>query len=395
MNNNLEKVELVQNVIKMISTGDLNKKYINELLKLLRADTCEGKVYKYRPANTDFIESLKEGFLYCSSPSKFNDPFDCKIGLDISACILEKLEGFIGNIVEQGNKFEIGDINLQNAVRALNNYIMNDKSCATEDNKYSSGIVEIMIRIALSLFGDGKDLTIEQKNQVYKILEKISSKQVANNEIWNEIMGIMGITTDADEITQLCLAEKKYNLKLDGINDNEQIIGDAICSFEKKMDEICHVGCLSTDYKNQLMWSHYADGHKGFCVEYDFNKASDFLEKYLFLPVIYSEERVHFPSNILFPAYSLGGEQEEKNTMIRSLVTKDKVWSYEKEWRVIVFSSKESVKVKMPPISCIYIGALCENKQKQELIKIAKELNIPVKQMVVDRGKYMLHVSDI
>ena len=49
----------------------------------------------------------------------------------------------------------------------------------------------------------------------------------------------------------------------------------------------------------------------------------------------------------------------------------------------------------MPPISCIYIGALCANEDKEQLVKMAKKLHIPVKQMNVDRDHYELHVGSI
>ena len=50
--------------------------------------------------------------------------------------------------------------------------------------------------------------------------------------------------------------------------------------------------------------------------------------------------------------------------------------------------------IKMPPISCIYIGALCSIENKKKLVRIANELNVPVKQMTVDRGEYTLHTQD-
>ena len=31
------------------------------------------------------------------------------------------------------------------------------------------------------------------------------------------------------------------------------------------------VACFTTELNNILMWSHYADGHKGFCLEFDTN----------------------------------------------------------------------------------------------------------------------------
>lgn len=49
----------------------------------------------------------------------------------------------------------------------------------------------------------------------------------------------------------------------------------------------------------------------------------------------------------------------------------------------------------MPPISCIYIGALCSSENKEQLIKIAGEMKVPVKEMKVDRDHYELHAQSI
>ena len=145
------------------------------------------------------------------------------------------------------------------------------------------------------------------------------------------------------------------------------------------------------------MWSHYADGHKGFCIEYDFSKECEAIKDILVLPVVYSKERIKFPWNVAFaddqnnPKVKLEGAYA---TML-SLLTKDEVWKYENEWRVIVLGTSGIENIKMPPISCIYIGALCSIENKNKLIKIANSLDIPVKEMVVDRGEYTLHARTI
>jgi hypothetical protein len=53
-------------------------------------------------------------------------------------------------------------------------------------------------------------------------------------------------------------------------------------SIEKSLNNLIHiyknsgVYYLSKDYKNELLWAHYADSHKGFCIEYNF----DILKQY-------------------------------------------------------------------------------------------------------------------
>ena len=51
-----------------------------------------GKVYKYRYFDKKryAIDSLKTGTIHCSPPSAFNDPYDCKIGLDIQSLLIAK-----------------------------------------------------------------------------------------------------------------------------------------------------------------------------------------------------------------------------------------------------------------------------------------------------------------
>lgn len=166
--------------------------------------------------------------------------------------------------------------------------------------------------------------------------------------------------------------------------------------LSESIDRQYRVGSICTDYKNRLMWSHYADGHKGFCIEYDFNQECDASKELLILPVVYSKERMKFPWNVVLAV----DKEDEKikmeaaQTMILSLLTKDEVWSYENEWRVIASGSSGIKNVKMPPVSCVYIGALCSDENKEILIRIANELNVPVKQMSVDRGEYILHAQD-
>lgn len=73
-----------------------------------------------------------------------------------------------------------------------------------------------------------------------------------------------------------------------------------------------------------------------------------------------------------------------------ALLSKDKAWEYEREWRILI-SSKMGRYAKMPPISCIYLGIQCSEKDRTAIIEMAKKRRIPVRQMVADRGEYDLH----
>ncbi|WP_081863147.1 DUF2971 domain-containing protein [Azospirillum argentinense] len=83
--------------------------------------------------------------------------------------------------------------------------------------------------------------------------------------------------------------------------------------------------CLSEKRENLLMWSHYANCHRGFVVEFNgdhqFFKRGTENEYYNIKKVLYSKER---PSRSFF-----------NMTYFDVLFTKSIDWSYECEWRMI------------------------------------------------------------
>lgn len=89
------------------------------------------------------------------------------------------------------------------------------------------------------------------------------------------------------------------------------------------------ISCLSESDSSLLMWAHYANNHKGMCVEYELLQISEQL-KFSPIPVIYTDERVSLNSLI--------SEDLRRDTMkffVESVTTKSPEWSYEKEWRII------------------------------------------------------------
>ena len=83
--------------------------------------------------------------------------------------------------------------------------------------------------------------------------------------------------------------------------------------------------CLSEKRHDILMWSHYADGHTGFCLEFDREgfKSWNFCE-----PIQY---RKAYPTCKQFI-----DKIESKALHQIFLLRKSEHWKYEKEWRVIV-----------------------------------------------------------
>lgn len=144
------------------------------------------------------------------------------------------------------------------------------------------------------------------------------------------------------------------------------------------------------------MWSHYANSHKGYCIEYEFNIAEQIYS--LIHPVKYAKER-----------YAISARDFSDNTkgLIEAICHKAEDWSYECEWRMIIPYTKTelidwlykngvlfafSLKGNM---RSIYLGAKCEEKFKNEVVCFGKEQGIKVYQMKLSSDTYKLNAKKI
>jgi Protein of unknown function (DUF2971) len=82
--------------------------------------------------------------------------------------------------------------------------------------------------------------------------------------------------------------------------------------------------CLSKNNSDLLMWSHYADAGKGFCLEFSSNHTPFNAAK----EVRYSQE----PPTLDAASYVLQGAETQAEKLFCS---KGASWHYEQEWRVI------------------------------------------------------------
>ena len=157
-----------------------------------------------------------------------------------------------------------------------------------------------------------------------------------------------------------------------------------------KMQNAMKVCSFCEDHTQLLMWSHYANNHRGFCVEYNISlwKAND-IRKRLIHPVIYQKDFYDVTEHLL--------SQVQKGTFnnlypIISGSTKSKEWEYEKEWRFI-FQIGDSFPTQNYPMTCqskVFLGHRINPENKNKILEIAKEINLPVYQSYASKEKYEL-----
>ncbi len=168
--------------------------------------------------------------------------------------------------------------------------------------------------------------------------------------------------------------------------------------------------CFSETVDSILMWSHYADSHKGFCIEYDTEKIDREYKRFLF-PVIYQREvydwtEIAIMSDLSYTNYmeiikmqGIETDYELKNVSNNAyipMLIKAQEWSYEQEWRIVVpsliFGTNEHLIYLGNAINSIYLGVSCDkrNIEVNELINWAKDKKINVYKMDKEPDKYKL-----
>ena len=158
------------------------------------------------------------------------------------------------------------------------------------------------------------------------------------------------------------------------------------------------ISCFSEKDDSLLMWAHYANNHKGMCVEYELMKFNTQLQ-YTPVPIIYSKDRVHLESVDI-----VNVEKQISDYFIKCLVQKSTEWSYEAEWRIIrddaacgdLWDSKnQGALLNSICPSSIILGCEAEDSFIKCVTEYCQENKINLFKMSKDRLEYKLNKTSI
>ena len=148
-------------------------------------------------------------------------------------------------------------------------------------------------------------------------------------------------------------------------------------AWSREQLETALVLCLTETPSNILMWSHYADCHKGLVLQFATLEASSWAAA---RPVTYQQKMPLLFDHDQLLNFLTGCIEIDKDRFFReSVFTKSVDWRYEKEWRVVWHGKKkidfEDTKFNPEELTGIYLGCRTEEKDAQDLIALAKVLN--------------------
>ncbi|MCP0915868.1 MULTISPECIES: DUF2971 domain-containing protein [Acinetobacter] len=184
--------------------------------------------------------------------------------------------------------------------------------------------------------------------------------------------------------------EEAMHYEKESIEKENQAINDL--TYFADINSLMGICCLNHNPLNILMWSHYADFHKGFLTEFKFRK-TDLLNpslnylNFFPIPVSYMDEMLVIDRETRL---------DPNGKIIEIYTSKAAEWSYEKEFRVIRPNTSESIqKLPYDDLICSVIGGLkisVADEKKLEMICEAE--NIPYYRVQRISNTYKLTVPN-
>lgn len=158
--------------------------------------------------------------------------------------------------------------------------------------------------------------------------------------------------------------------------------------------------CSTTDNKNLLMWSHYADKHFGAVIEYCPSREKDSV-LLASRPIKYSSVRpllYRTPADMIRHSFMMSHEDSVAEIIDSLIFTKGLDWAYEKEYRLCVpymipdNSNYSTLNFYPEEFTSLYLGCRMTNECKDEAITLAKSINAQVKiySTVLEKREYGL-----
>ena len=224
-----------------------------------------------------------------------------------------------------------------------------------------------------------RDLSSLINNEIYaptvKELNDPCEGFISTNKLMNEIDEMLKINPQATE---------SMNIFKDELNNTINHI------------ETSGIYSLSKNHLDELLWAHYANSHKGFCIEYDLkmllklNKEIIFKNKELlvFADIKYRNQPYHLTVD------DMNNLKDATPFMEKLLGYKSKRWEYENEVRIIC-SKFGSIEYDYRAVKSIYFGLKMEKEEENKIIEKLQGRGINYYKIKLKKNSYKFYAEPV
>lgn len=172
------------------------------------------------------------------------------------------------------------------------------------------------------------------------------------------------------------------------ISDEDFFVKDedkkAFNDFKESISNLLQSGgifSMSEVNDNILMWAHYADSHRGFCIEYA-RTPSNLLGMQA-EPVQYEDK---------MPSLSIQDVTSEGKNFDKLWLTKSNHWKYEEEWRLIYSEGGKAFQFPCE-IKSVIFGLKMSKQNRYTIQKIFEKKNISFSEALIEKGRFALRIN--
>ncbi|MCS0314009.1 DUF2971 domain-containing protein [Vibrio diabolicus] len=342
-------------------------------------------LFKYRAINEYSLSNLENETLWLTSADKFNDPYDSSLYLSLNRNLrrLPLVETVISN--DMHTKYEDFSelIDFEKQLKPHVRHLF--KSHPPEE------IRDIIIKLKTEVVSNFSYMRLIAKKEIesigFKIIDRIEKDLLKacdmlyrQTYLINSTENVLDLIKSCDEISEKI--SSVFEEKIQEINYNYNKTAKQkylICSLSEVNDSI-------------LMWSHYADNHAGFVMEYDFTETIDIREK---LHKVIYDNNIYQATGLLESYLVFGISKPE--IFLPPALYKSKAWEYEKEWRIVEISNGDNTSPynkKVPKVKSIYLGVNVSPENEERIMQIASYKQIPVYKMITSQSEHMLKIKN-
>jgi hypothetical protein len=195
-----------------------------------------------------------------------------------------------------------------------------------------------------------------------EIRARWSERYADDPETLDRMLRLIPVRTLRPDVWTKCVDEMKRDL----LNDIRQNVG---------------VSCFSSVNNDILMWSHYADHHRGICLV--FNRADGNRVFKNAIRVLYTQQR---------PVLNLIRD-DKKMAMEKALCTKAVHWQYEHEWRWL-YQVPGVHRFELEMLAGIILGAKISEDHKHRVLTMVRTRRLPLEvyQAEIDSARFELQI---
>lgn len=180
-------------------------------------------------------------------------------------------------------------------------------------------------------------------------------------------------------------ARVKEIVKGNSKNPKWREMTDALTTSMKEAVNEAGIFSMAATCEHVLMWSHYADSHKGVCLRFRAKASTPFFGRAQ--PVTYQETRPVINLITDTPAEQAG----------KALLTKADFWSYEEEWRIVEHESGPGIHV-FPSglLDGVIFGARVTKRDRERILEWIKgNTQIELFDAEISKDKFRVTINAI